>query len=237
MDLPKFIEYAKILPQHAVMDKLVLCLYFDNSSTVCASAVTLLARLIPYIAACDATVMKHLLPQFLAILVRIMLWKERPDADEFADDTPSDPELDRELEKEANRTLRISPKITWERLETMFNRLSAMKQVPHSRSLFTILYYLFPSNVLRFLRNPVQYLVDKGLESPFVETWAEAFRPLDLVRRIAEVRWRRRTLPISAKNLYRICSANIVAIHCSSGGMRPLNWTIHLSGVPILCQE
>jgi hypothetical protein len=126
-----------------------------------------------------------MLPELLAVLARIMCWKERrtpngriPTGEEI------DVDFERELEYEANPILHIPPETNWDRLDMVFH--ATVSAPPYSRPLFTILYYLYPSNTLRFLQGPVQYLVDCNTPSPYVETWAQALDQNE-VRRRSEV--------------------------------------------------
>ena len=123
-----------------------------------------------------------MLPTLLAVLARIMCWKERrASKDRISSGEEMDVEFERELEYETNPILRISPETNWDRLDMTFD--STTSTAPHSRPYFTILYYLYPSNVLRFLRGPVRYLVERDTQSPYVETWEQALDQNEIRRR------------------------------------------------------
>lgn len=94
-------------------------------------------------------------------------------------------EFERELESEANRVFLISPHIKWERLDMVFNMTASPP--PSSRPLFTVLYYLYPANLLLFLRSPVKYLIASAVDCPYTETWERALDE-DGIRRTSEVR-------------------------------------------------
>jgi len=164
------------------MRSLLLSLSLDNSSTACTLEVSLLVKLLPYFAVNAREDLKELLPKLLAVLARIMCWKKRrASRDNMPADEKIDVDFERELERETNRPLTISPHITWERLEMVFN--VATSSPPQSRPYFTTLYYLYPSNLLRFLRNPAQYLHDNDITSPYVESWEQALDQNEIRRR------------------------------------------------------
>jgi hypothetical protein len=165
------------------MRSLQYSLLLDHSSSVCTISITLIVKLLPLFAAYAREDLKAMLPTLLAILARLMCWKERP-ASKGRDSNDIDIDFERELESETNRVFLISPRIKWERLNMVFNF-----QVPSplSRPLFTVLYYLYPANLLRFLRNPVQYLSCSAVECPYSETWEQVLDQ-DQIRRTSEVR-------------------------------------------------
>lgn len=182
---PSFPDSVKILIQHPLMNNMLLSLFLDNSSTACTLGVTLIVKLLPFFAVYAPDDLKALLPKLFAILARIMCWKERRAAKaRIPADENVDVDFERELEKETNRPLRIAPEITWERLDMVFDTTISLP--PSSRPYFTSLYYLYPSNTLRFLRAPVQYLNDSNLQSPYAESWEDALDQ-DEIRRRSEV--------------------------------------------------
>ncbi|KAF9566237.1 hypothetical protein CPC08DRAFT_703975 [Agrocybe pediades] len=179
---PNFASAAKILPNLPLMRSLLLSLFLDNSSTACTLEVTLLVKLLPYFAVNARKELKELLPKLLAILARIMCWKKRrASRDKMPADEEVDVDFEKELERETNPLLTISPDIGWERLEMVFNVATSFP--PQSRPYFTTLYYLYPSNLLRFLRNPAQYLHDNNITSPYVESWEQALDQNEIRRR------------------------------------------------------
>lgn len=183
---PHFANAAKILPKRPLMNSLLLSLFLDNSSTACTLGVTLVVKLLPFFAVHAREDLKKLLPTLFAILARIMCWKGRR---ALKGKDPSvggvDVDFEKELEKETNPVLRIRPDIPWERLDMIFVTTKSLP--PSSRPYFTCLYYLYPSNTLKFLRSPVQYLEDGGIRSPYVESWHQALDQ-DEIRRRSEVR-------------------------------------------------
>jgi hypothetical protein len=156
----------------------------DNSSTVCTAGLTLLVKLLPIFAVHAPEALKSMLPKFLAILARLMCWKERPPSGLPADNPPNE-EVEQELENEVNRVIPIRSTFNWKRLELTFNALPSLP--PSPRPYFTAMYYLYPSNVLNFLRNPSLYLVNCSYSSPYTLEWDEVFAE-DEIRRRSEVR-------------------------------------------------
>ncbi|KAF8955458.1 hypothetical protein BDZ97DRAFT_1857834 [Flammula alnicola] len=157
-------------------------LLFDNSSTACTLGVTLMVKLLPFFAVYAREDLKAKLPKLFAVLARIMCWKERrASRGRVPTDEGVDVDFERELETETNPVLRIAPHITWERLDMIFDATISLP--PSSRSYFTCLYYLYPSNTLKFLRNPAQYLHDSSVPSPYVESWQQAFDQDEIRRR------------------------------------------------------
>ena len=164
------------------MRSLLLSLFLDNSSTVCTLGITVIVKLLPYFAVYARDDLRVILPELLAVLARIMCWKERrAPSGRMPTDEEVDVDFERELECEANPILHISPEANWDRLDMVFDATTSSP--PHSRPYFTILYYLYPSNVLRFLQGPVRYLADHDTPRPYVETWAQALDQNEIRRR------------------------------------------------------
>jgi hypothetical protein len=167
------------------MRSLQYSLLLDYSSTVCTIGISLFVKLLPFFAAYAREDLKNMLPTLLAILARLMCWKDRPPI-AGRDSNDTDVVFERELENEANRVFSISPHINWERLEMTFN-LNPHPPSPSSRPLFTVLYYLYPANLLIFLRTPVKYLITSAVDCPFKQTWEQTLDQ-DQIRRTSEVR-------------------------------------------------
>ncbi|KAF8810127.1 hypothetical protein BYT27DRAFT_7186996 [Phlegmacium glaucopus] len=179
---PSFPSAAKILPKLPLMLSLQYSLFLDNSSTVCTISISLIVKLLPFFAVYAREDLKAMLPTLLAIFARILCWKERH-ASKGRDPNDIDVEFERELESEANRVFLISPHIKWERLDMIFNVTTSPP--PSSRSLFTVLYYLYPANLLLFLRSPAKYLIDSAVDCPYTEPWGRALDQ-DEIRRTSE---------------------------------------------------
>jgi len=156
----------------------------DNSSTVCSAGLTFLAKSLPYLAVHACEQLRYYVPHFLAILARILCWKKRYPFMPEADGDIPDPQFERELAEITQKTLRVRPDLEWHRLEMTFSSIISLP--PNLRPFFSLLYYLFPSKVLGFLRDPVMFLVSYNLESPYMESWKDAFDE-DEVRRKSEV--------------------------------------------------
>jgi len=183
---PSFPDCASTFAQHPIMQRLMYSLLLDYSSTVCTAGMTLMVKLLPVFAIHAATMLKPILPKLLAILARIMCLKERPPSDpQLQEDEAAGVDFDREIVKEASPVLHIRSDLEWERLEMTFN--TTISFPPSPRPYFTTLYYLYPSNVLKFLRSPAQYLDDASVGSPYSVGWAEALEE-DEIRRRSEVR-------------------------------------------------
>ncbi|EDR10962.1 uncharacterized protein LACBIDRAFT_293458 [Laccaria bicolor S238N-H82] len=179
---PSFPDCASIFAQHPIMQQLIYSLYLDYSSTVCTAGMTLMVKLLPVFAIHAATTLKPILPKLLAILARIMCWRERPPSDpQLPEEEAAGVDFDREILKETSPILHIRSDLEWERLEMTFN--TTISFPPSPRPYFTTLYYLYPSNVLKFLRNPAQYLDDASVRSPYTVAWAEALEEDEIRRR------------------------------------------------------
>ncbi|KAG6874066.1 hypothetical protein C0995_006923 [Termitomyces sp. Mi166 len=183
---PSFSSSSDILAAHPLTMSILRSLMLDTSSTVCTAGLTLLVKLLPLYAVHARTSLKLILGELFAVLSRILIWKERPPASICeSTDEPLDQAFEEELEREMNRlmTIPLHPDFKWQRLELTFDATTSLP--PPSRPYFTILYYLYPSNVLKFLNSPAQYLIDLPLPSPYTLDWPEAL-PQDEIRRRSE---------------------------------------------------
>lgn len=163
------------------MTSLLYSLIFDNSSSVCTIALTILIKLLPIFAVKASGHLKSLLPLLLVVLARILCWRERHSAPLFPmvpnqEDTDSEelPASDtgEEGPSEGTRPLLTREDIDWVRLELTFDGPASGAPIAHRY--FTFLYYLFPCNTIRFLRYPIKYLNSSGLESVYVVDWEAA---------------------------------------------------------------
>ncbi len=171
--LPHFQESALSLASHPLMSQLLLSLLIDNSSTMCSVGMTLLVKILPLFAVYASDNLKLILPELLVILARVVCWKERglpPNDSEAAlgilDSSNTSPPLD------------PNPDLNWERLEATFYAAAATPPSPDRY--FTFLYYLFPCNVLRFLRTPLMFLGECDFPSPFTKEWCEVIDEKEL---------------------------------------------------------
>ncbi|KAH9856954.1 hypothetical protein C2E23DRAFT_806091 [Lenzites betulinus] len=177
-----FPDHAHVLASHPLMTSLLHSLIFDNSSTVCTIALTVLIKLLPIFAVKACQQLKHLLPLLLVVLARILCWKERqsssrivqvlPDPEDSDAEDGSVSDDDEDDAREGSRSLQIREDIGWERLELTFD--GPPSKAPSADRYFTFLYYLFPCNTIRFLRDPVRYLTDNGVDSLYTVDWREA---------------------------------------------------------------
>ncbi|EAU88254.2 hypothetical protein CC1G_03926 [Coprinopsis cinerea okayama7 len=176
----EFPPCTPVVASHSILKSLWNCLLFDNSSTVCTAALSLVSQLLPYFAVHTKEILKSGLPQLFAIMARVVCWKERPPP---LRGEGNDEEFERELYRETVRVLQPRPELGWERLEMTFRGTPSVP--PSFRPYFTILFYLYPSNTLKFIRWPVQYMKDAGYPSPYTVPWEEALDE-DGIRRKSE---------------------------------------------------
>ncbi|KAG5639531.1 hypothetical protein H0H81_000676 [Sphagnurus paluster] len=181
---PSFVKSSEVLAAHPLVTSVLRSLLLDTSSTVCTAGLTLVVKLLPLFAVHARNSLRPMLPKLLAVLARIMCWKERPPSSVHqSPDEPPDPAFEQELENETNRLIPIRPDLKWERLQLTFNATTS--HPPSSRPYFTVLYYLYPANVLQFLSSPAEYLIKHGAPSPYTIGWEEAL-PRDEIRRKSE---------------------------------------------------
>jgi hypothetical protein len=164
---PNFPELAPVLAAHPLFSSLILSLEVDGSSTACTVGLTFFTKLLPIFAVHAPEALKANLPHFLTILARNVSWKARPSLSVF---TSPDPEAE-----PGNRVdpLKISSDLGWERLELTFNATASA--APSVDRYFTHLYYLFPCNVVEFVRHPAEYLNSAGVVCPYVAGWHRVF--------------------------------------------------------------
>ncbi|KAG6831182.1 hypothetical protein H0H92_012322 [Tricholoma furcatifolium] len=181
---PSFAKSAETMAKHSLTTSLLRSLLLDTSSTVCTAGLTLLVKLLPLYAVHAQSALKSLLADLFAVLARIICWRERPlSSTREPSDEPLDSAFEQELARERNRAIPIHPDLKWDRLELTFDATAS--HPPAARPCFSILYYLYPSNLLKFLRLPAQYLIDSCIPSPYTVDWSVAL-PQDEVRRLSE---------------------------------------------------
>lgn len=176
---PSFSSTAPILASHPLMTSILSSLQLDNSSTTCTIAVALLVKLLPVFAVEAGDNLKDMIPRMLAILARLICWKERPPLAPSTSVSAERISVAEEIAEtalsgalEQGRTLSIKANLGWKRLEYTFKSTRSCAPPPHQ--FFTFLYYLFPCNTIRFLRQPTQYLAEKSVPSPYTIDWEEA---------------------------------------------------------------
>ena len=208
---------------------LLLSLLFDTSSTACTIALTILIKLLPILAVNACEDLKRLLPLLLVVLARILCWKERQssrpivpvvaDPEDTDDDEGNASDDEEDGEQESTRSFPIREDLEWNALELTFDGPQASAPSPHRY--FTFLYYLFPCNTIRFLRYPVRYLNDNGIESLYAVDWEKALDE-QKIRSKSEVS----SVPLDmrpateASYHHRGCCACMFSIRFSSGAKR-----------------
>ena len=156
---PEFPPRSKVLANNPLLDSLVLSLVLDRSSTACAVGLTLVGKLLPILAVHAPNALISRLPQFVSILARVSSWHTS---------TPQDP-----IEEDALALLDVNPDLHWQPLTLTFTfNLAAF--APETDRYFSQLYYLFPWNLVKFARNPVEYVEQSGFECPYTAGWTAA---------------------------------------------------------------
>ncbi|KAG6333959.1 hypothetical protein ID866_5127 [Astraeus odoratus] len=190
---PAFPSLAPSLADHPLMDSFLNSLLLDNSSTVCTIGLTALSKLLPIFAVHACAALKQMLPRLFVILARIMCWKERHQSISPSPNMADEPtKMGRHVSEEfvETQSLELRPDFDWRRLELTFNAVSS---APPSDTYFSFLYYLFPCNLIRFLRGPSAYLHDTGCQTPYTVSWEDALDDAN-IRSKAEALLRSRTV-------------------------------------------
>jgi hypothetical protein len=163
------------------MSSILTSLLVDDSTTACTISLTMLTKLLPIFAVRACSALKRLLPQLFAVLARILCWPEGAPSTSthspLPDSTASDEEHGTDGENpgqatEIKRTLDANLDLQWERLELSFD--STATSAPSPERYFTFLYFLFPCNLIAFLRDPVGYLAERKVERPYAVDWEDA---------------------------------------------------------------
>lgn len=178
---PLFGPHARDLASHPLMSSILTSLLVDNSTTACTISLTMLTKLLPIFAVADCSALRRLLPQLFVILARILCWPEgartstqSPLADGIISDDEHDASEGEYLGRATgvSRTLDANLDLQWERLELPLDSRAA--PAPSPTRYFTFLYFLFPCNLLAFLRDPVGYLTERNVERPYAVNWEDA---------------------------------------------------------------
>jgi hypothetical protein len=179
---PLFEQHASVLASHPLMCSILTSLLVDNSTTACTISLAMLTKLLPTFAVKDCSALKRLLPQLFAILARILCWPEGAPSTSthspLPEDTASDDEHSTVVGEylgqatEVKRALDANSDLQWELLELSFDPKA--ESAPSPERFFTFLYFLFPCNLIAFLRDPVGYLAEKKVERPYAVDWEEA---------------------------------------------------------------
>ena len=179
-----FETISPIFAANPLMLSIIRSLLLDGSSTVCIASLTLLVKVLPVLAVHARNELKAIFPMCLAVLARIMCWKERAPAASADALHTSGPQPKPEIEpKNLDPT---HPDYEWNRLDLTFD--AAPSPPPSARSYFTILYYLYPSNVLQFLSGPADYLAQASVPGHPID-WDKTLDEEE-IRKRSEVRIR-----------------------------------------------
>ncbi|THU92182.1 hypothetical protein K435DRAFT_758374 [Dendrothele bispora CBS 962.96] len=173
-----FESSAATLANHPLMTGILHSALLDNSTTCCTIGLTVLTKLLPILAVHAPEELKGFVPLLFAILARISCWKQEhlyhgtgmEDEDE---ETPTD--------ADDSVVLEIRSDLIWQPLGATSLKSSPIASL---HSYFTFLYYLFPLNLLKFLRDPVYYLSNHDLPSPYTVGWDSVLYQNELRNRI-----------------------------------------------------
>ncbi|TKY86367.1 hypothetical protein EX895_004516 [Sporisorium graminicola] len=170
--------HAYHITSTALPRMLMLSLQLDTSTTCVSLGVTAFIMLIPHIPNWIANGGAGGLPTLLSIFARIVDWRRLGHGWESRiGDDPELQEMRREKDEEFSeierlgKRLHIKPSLRWNRLESTFD--TTMSTPPNAEHLFTFLYGLYPCNVIRFLRSPIDYLRKASFDSPFEGPWED----------------------------------------------------------------
>lgn len=179
---PLFEQHACVLASHPLMSSILTSLLVDNSTTACTISLGVLTKLLPIFAVKNCSALKRLLPQLFAILARILCWPEGAPSTPTHTPLPEGTSSDEEHSSvgveysgqatEAKRALDVNLDLQWELLESSVDSKGA--SAPSPERYFTFLYFLFPCNLIAFLRDPVGYLTERNVERPYTVDWEDA---------------------------------------------------------------
>ncbi|SNX84799.1 uncharacterized protein MEPE_03508 [Melanopsichium pennsylvanicum] len=170
--------HAYHITSTALPRMLILSLQLDTSTTCVSLGVTAFIMLIPHIPNWIANGGAGGLPTLLSIFARIVDWRRLGHGWESrVGDDPQLEQMRRERDEDfteidrLGKRLNIKPSLRWNRLESTFD--TTMSTPPNAEHLFTFLYGLFPCNIIRFLRSPIDYLRKASFDSPFEGPWED----------------------------------------------------------------
>lgn len=156
---------------------LVLSLQLDTSKTSTSLGVLALATLIPHFPNWIANGGAGGLPALLSIYARIVDWRKMlPGWEENSDGSGITLEGVEEMDEEKiklqhlSKRLQLRKGLEWKRLESTYDTTQSR---PDAQKLFTELYGIFPCNLVRFLRAPIDYLRKAEYQSPFQAEWQD----------------------------------------------------------------
>ncbi|PWN41362.1 hypothetical protein IE81DRAFT_330971 [Ceraceosorus guamensis] len=184
--------HAPLITRTALPRMLVLSAQLDTSTTSTALCITALVMLLPHIANWIANGGAGGLPTFLAIYARVIDWRKLGVG--WENRTGSDDgmeELRRQYDEEfaevdrLGKRLLARPDLNWRRLESSFDTVASSP--PNAVQFFTFLYGIFPCNMIRFLRAPIDYLRKAQYDSPVAGSWEDMMDELAVQSRSAPV--------------------------------------------------
>ena len=177
-----FEEHACVFASHPLMSSILTSLLVDNSTTACTISLAVLTKLLPIFAVKDCSALKRLLPQLFAILARILCWPEGTPPTSTHSPLPEGTASDEEQSTvggeysgqviDVKRALDANLDLQWVPLESSVDSTGA--SAPSPERYFTFLYFLFPCNLIAFLRDPVGYLAERNVERPYAVDWEDA---------------------------------------------------------------
>ena len=179
---PLFEQHACVLASHPLMSSILTSLLVDNSTTACTISLGVLTKLLPIFAVKNCSALKRMLPQLFAILARILCWPEGAPSTTTHTPLPEGTSSDEDHSSvgveysgqatEVKRALDVNLDLQWELLESSVDSTGA--SAPSPERYFTFLYFLFPCNLIAFLRDPVGYLTERNVERPYTVDWEDA---------------------------------------------------------------
>lgn len=162
----------------ALVQDIVMSLQLDTSTTLISLCITALIILIPHIPNWIASGGAGGLPVFLSVYARIVDWRKLGPGWEYRVGDGADLEsLRRELDEEyteidrLSKRLAVRTEVQWARLESTVD--TELTAEPDATRYFTILYGIFPCNMIRFLRAPIDYLRKADYQAPLSPNWED----------------------------------------------------------------
>lgn len=188
-----FFRISSLYAYHVVstpfLRLLVLSLQLDTSKTSTSLAVLALVTLIPHFPNWLASGGAGGLPALLSIFARIVDWRRLGPGWEERSSALIGPDGKEDEDwaqvERISRRLQLRKGLEWKRLETSYD--TAQSQRPNAEMLFTVLYGIFPCNVIRFLRAPIDYLRKTEYQSPFQVDWEDIIDEAAVQQRSAPI--------------------------------------------------
>lgn len=161
-----------------LVSDIMTSLQIDTSTTLISLCITALIMLIPQIPNWVANGGAGGVPVLLCVYARIVDWRKLgPGWEHRLGETDEMEALRRQLDEEFTEVERISKRLTlradvqWRRLESSVDTDSTI--TPDAMRFFTIVYGLYPCNMIRFLRAPIDYLRRANCPSLLDAEWEE----------------------------------------------------------------